>query len=161
MVVFSFRSVATHQPGLSLWRTPGIVPIVVPVFARPLPSRPLPPRPRRCPICNHAHVAPRCRHSVSCAADIIARPDARRRRRRGCSRVFSPANDIMIIHRGKKGIRGSVQASSVTRKREMSLLVSNSLSFFLSFFRRGYSRSWEFKIRCSLADLGREGRNDN
>lgn len=97
----------------------------------PLPSSP--PRPRRCPICNHAHVAPRCRHSVSCAADIIARPDARRRRRRGCSRVFSPANDIMIIHRGKKGIRGSVQASSVTRKREMSLLVSNSLSFFLSF----------------------------
>lgn len=47
--------------------------------------------------------------------------------------MFSPANDIMIIHRGKKGIRGSVQASSVTRKREMSLLVSNSLSFFLSF----------------------------
>lgn len=47
--------------------------------------------------------------------------------------MFSPANDIMIIHRGKKGIRGSVQASSVTRKREMSLLVSNSFSFFLSF----------------------------
>lgn len=161
MVVFSFRSVATHQPGLSLWRTPGIVPIVVPVFARPLPSRPLP------PAQTLSHLQSRARCTAMSTFCLVCRwyncPARRqgRRRRRGCSRVFSPANDIMIIHRGKKGIRGSVQASSVTRKREMSLLVSNSFSFFLSFFRRGYSRSWEFKIRCSLADLGREGRNDN
>lgn len=154
MVVFSFRSVATHQPGLSLWRTPGIVPIVVPVFARPLPSRPLP------PAQTLSHLQSRARCTAMSTFCLVCRwynCPARRQEEEEEERMFSPANDIMIIHRGKKGIRGSVQASSVTRKREMSLLVSNSFSFF----RRGYSRSWEFKIRCSLADLGREGRNDN
>lgn len=139
MVVFSFRSVVR----LALYDVSSLS------SCRFLPvslslSPPSFPRPRRCPICNHAHVAPRCRHSVSYAADIIARPDARR----GSSSRVAPANHITIgnsLRKEKnKRRRSPFQAFSVTRKREMSLLARFTrvrrilflfLFLFLSFFR--------------------------
>lgn len=145
MVVFSFRSKAPSSP---LWRT-RIVPIVVPVFAHPLPSRP-----KRCPICNHARVAPRCRHSVSCAADIIARPDVKRGEEGGGDPLagvkwYFLDNSSRKKERRKKERKrlGSVE-EEIFRKREMSLLarflsacaerLTFSLSLSFSFFpRRG------------------------
>lgn len=145
MVVFSFRSVvrlALYDVLASSLSSCRFLPVSLSL------SPPSFPRPRRCPICNHAHVAPRCRHSVSYAADIIARPDARR----GSSSRVAPANHITIgnsLRKEKNKRRRSpfqaffrypetrdVASCALYARASNSLSLSLSLSFFLSFFPR-------------------------